>query len=269
MRQTETENQNLMVGKTPEFESGYDVLTRFIYTFEMSFMTEAFDDKRDDIESWMLKQTQVLPYKWETLSKAQQWWGYLFIISKESAAYEGLNYAVTICESILANLETKEKDVLEQFANHYVYGLGSKTMKTPLVRPLEFKRLEVTMVGDIFAELLMKKLPELSKYLKKHYLQRDINEDFMKAIWLSNKKYIRKYSSVWNAFAEVNINIIFVLYEIALDDLRETTKADREIILKEVIEDTFGASLLEVEINKLTDYCLELLLEVTHEKSIG
>lgn len=269
MRQIqETEKEILMVGRTPIFESEENVLTRFIYTFEFSFMTEPFDDKRENLEKWFKEQTKALPYEWESLSKEQQWWGYVFILSKEVIAYEGLSYATTVCESTILNLPSKEEDVLELIANHFVFGVASKTMKTPLIRPLEFVNLEVSLDNnDIFSEILIEVLPVASSYLKKHYKQREINEDFMKTFWLSNKKYVRKYASVWEAFAEININMIFVLYGAAINSRSNTSKMERETILKNVVRELFGTSFLEfTEIDHLVEYCVEVLLEVTYDK---
>lgn len=269
MRQVEEiEKEILMVGQTPVFESGENVLTRFIYTFELSFMTEAFDDKREKIESWLTEQTKTLPYDWESLSNEQQWWGYLFILSKEEVAYEGLNYAVGICESTLMNLSSKEDVLLELMANHYVYGLASKTMKTPLIRPLELRKLGVsTDEFDVFSEVLLGVLPVASKYLQKHCLQREIGEDFMKSFWLPNKKYIRKYASVWEAFAEININMIFVLYGAALNSRNNTSRLEKEAILKNVVQELFKASFVEsTKIDHLVEYFAEILIEVTYDK---
>lgn len=269
MRQMEeTEKEILMVGRTPIFESGANVLTRFIYTFELSFMTECFDDKREDIESWLTERTKELSYDWEGLSKEQQWWGYLFILSKEEAAYEGLNYAVAVCESTLSNLNSKEADILGLIANHYAYGIGSKTMKTPLVRPLELIKLGVsTDENDIFSEVMLEVLPIVSKYLKKHHLQREISEAFMKAFWLPNKKYVRKYASVWEAFAEINVNMVFVLYGAALNSRNNTSRMEREAILKNVVQDLFKASFVEsTKIDHLVEYFAEILIEVTFDK---
>jgi len=251
-----------LIGQAPTHISQDLLLDYFLYTFEFSWNSPIFEEKKSKLDVEFKKKAQTLFPEYESFSVARQWWLYVLIAFQEITEHQELEYGKFTVSHILKRFPVLSETSLERQINEMQHAFYDEIPDILLVRPLELKVLKnSTVEHDLNLPFFIENKDRFLKILGKHLNQKDINKEYIERFVLTNKKRLRQFSTFWNGYYEIFINYLLSMYDFKMPEEMEDKEEEVELMQELVILFLVASVTNKAKIEDLSDEWTELLRE--------
>jgi hypothetical protein len=259
--------ESYILGKAPLHVGKKDILPYFLYAYELTWSMPMFIEKKDSMISYLELEVKKEYLEINDLCLEKRWWLYVLIAMRDISIYHRIEFSVQTINHIIRNIFKISEKSLCNYINSIHSIMVEEIPDVLQIRPNEVKTLGNSLVDtDDSLQFFLEKKDIIIKVFKKHLIQRDLNKEYYDTIFMKDRRILRKFSDVWNAFFELFVHFFITVYDYKLSPknmkLEKLEKAIEDLILVFVVSsiankekiDAFHIELSEIvkEISKVS-----------------
>jgi hypothetical protein len=231
---TQSDKKSTYLGYAPTHINKEDIFSYFVYVFEMTWMVDLFESRRNSIMTFLDDAATKEHPNYKDFPADRQWWLLALVVMKEIAEKYNGGYAKETVIHLIRRLPDIDSEKLRIYVNVLSVVIANEFPANLIVRPLEQARLGVGSADDEMIKSMIDNHEAVVKIMKKHMTQKDLNRNYLDMVLMKDWKLVRKYSNIWNSLFELLIYMFNSIYisKISYDNM---TSEEVDGVIKETI----------------------------------
>lgn len=208
------DNMDFVLGKAPTHIAKEDLLSYFVYAYELSWTLPMFRSKKDKMMEFIEQEIKKESIDTDALSVEKQWWLFVFITFREMLTYHSAEFAFQTVQHLIRQMSSASEESLCLYAN-MVHSIMMKDLPDVLVvRPLEMKPIQTILAeSDLSVVFFMDRHEAIVKVIRKHINQKDLKLSYFGELLMKDRSILRKFSNIYNVYFEVLMHFFISTYD--------------------------------------------------------
>lgn len=230
------EEGNYLLGDVPKEIEKEDVLSYFLYTFELSWKHPMFDDKRGFMMNYFLGEFQKDEIDFESLSHERKWWLCVLTAMREIAKHNNAEFAIQTIQHVIRTLPSADPVSIRDYVNMIHSIALQEFLDVLIVRPLEMERVNSLFARtDKTIRFFLDKRDEIVNVFQKHITSKDFQKLYFDEVLLKDRSIMKKYTNDMDMLFEFFLHYFTSIYDYRINpeqmDEKELEKSVKELVL--------------------------------------
>lgn len=237
------QKDEVLLGYAPEHIEQQDLLPYFVYCFEFSWTYPMFEEKNKNMIAYFEEKFREEKKDFASLTLEQKWWLCVLIAIRDIAQYYHSEYAVYVIQQLLNRFERIDANLLSYYCNFLQSILIDELPEVLVIRPMELKKLGSTLPDqEPTLAFMMEQRDQVLASLKKYLRQKDLEKEYLDSVLVNDRRILRKFSNLWDAYYETFIHFFISVYDYQLVP-QKMKKEKMKQAIQELILAFFAASI--------------------------